>query len=141
MVFAKWFRGLNADVGQILDSVFTHELNMPEHAVADEHDATALYVVVYDDDTAAATGRLILEGSRFVISRVCVLKGFRGKKLGDLAVRMLVRKAFDMGMNEQYAKTLPEAREFFEKLGFVVTEEGRAVVEMKHIGDINPACG
>jgi predicted GNAT family N-acyltransferase len=54
---------------------------------------------------------------------VAVLKEFRGRRLGDMVMRMLMVKAHDMGAAEVFVGAQCRAQGFYEKLGFTVCGE------------------
>jgi len=60
-------------------------------------------------------------------------------------MRYLIRRAFDMGIDEVYLHASADIRGFYEKLGFEAAEEphidrGAACVLMKRTGDIGGKC-
>lgn len=145
MVSTKWFAEDDdlTDVHAIRRKVFIEEQNVSESDEMDGTDGQALHLAVYDNGKAVATGRVLTDG--FVIGRVAVLKAYRGNHYGDLVMRMLIRKAYDMGGHEQVVHAQLGARGFYEKLGFVAfgeeyEEAGIPHINMKHTGDVTGAC-
>ena len=80
--------------------VFIEEQGVPEAEEYDVFDGQALHLMVYVDEKPAATGRIWHDGSVFKIGRLAVKKEFRGQKIGDLALRVLIYKAFSSGAEE-----------------------------------------
>lgn len=116
--------------------VFVEEQGYPEADEFDGFDASALHLMVYVDEQSAATGRIWHDGSRFWIGRLAVREPYRGQKVGDLALRLLLYKAFSSGAEELFLKAQSYVRPFYEKFGFrAVGEEyieaGRARIEMR----------
>jgi len=149
MIKTELILGVNesdlTDVRAIRHSVFCEEQQIPESIEIDGLDASSVHVLVYVSDTPAATGRLLITTDEFTIGRVAVLPQFRGKRLGDLVVRLLIRTAFDMGGERQVAHAQLPVRGFYEKLGFVAQgevyeEAGIPHITMVHEGDVYGKC-
>lgn len=145
MVSTKWFTGNDdlTDVHMIRRKVFIEEQHVSESDEMDGTDDQAIHLAVYENGKAVATGRLM--SNDFVIGRVAVLKKHRGSRYGDLVMRMLIRKAYDMGGKEQVVHAQLSAYGFYEKLGFVAfgeeyEEAGIPHINMKHIGDVSGGC-
>jgi predicted GNAT family N-acyltransferase len=156
MIAGKWIDDGNwTDSHEIRRKVFINEQNVPPELEIDGTDEFAKGLVVYDNGIPAATGRLImLEGpegcslqsqKNMTVGRVAVLKEYRGQGLGDLVVRMLIRRAFEEGHTTQVAHVQTHARGFYAKLGFYeVGEEyldaGIPHITMVHEGDVGGNC-
>ncbi len=98
--------------------VFIEEQNCPENLEFDGFDEQALHLVVYFDEQPAATGRIWHDGTDFRIGRLAVLKRFRGKKLGDLALRLLLYKAFSSGASSLKISAQTYIMPLYKKFGF-----------------------
>ena len=153
MIRAELILGTNEEDMQkalsIRREVFCQEQNVPEDLEADGLDSSAFHVLVYYEGNPAATGRLtVMTGDstlKYVIGRVAVLPQYRGQRLGDLAVRLLIRTAYTMGGEEQLVHSQVPAVGFYEKLGFVTKSEvyeeaGIPHVTMVREGDIFGTC-
>ena len=122
----------NQDISEpfeIRREVFIREQNCPEDEEFDRFDPQALHLIVYVDETPAATGRIWFDGTDFRIGRLAVRKPFRGQKIGDLALRLLLYKAFSSGAQSLTisAQTyiIPLYRKFgFEEIGEEYMEAG-----------------
>jgi len=150
MIATEWILGINkadlTDVHAIRNAVFCEEQQIDESIERDELDPSAIHVLVSYDDIPAATGRLLVMTEQFTIGRVAVLPQFRGKGLGDLVVRLLIRAAYNMGVRQQWAHVQLPVRGFYEKLGFVphgeiYEEAGIPHITMVHEGDVHGSCG
>jgi predicted GNAT family N-acyltransferase len=86
----------------------------------DEYDRMSVYALVMDDDgTPSATGRLYIDGEdRFSIGRVCVLKEQRGKYMGDLVMRMLLYRAQELNCASVTLSSQLPAVSFYTRYGF-----------------------
>jgi N-acetylglutamate synthase-like GNAT family acetyltransferase len=110
----------------IRKEVFLYELGMTEQLVFDEMDREAIHVIIYEDvkgenqskdKIAVATGRLHFDGYHYELSQIAVLKDYRRKRYGDFAVRMLLNRAFQAGM-EVITYSPNTLFQFFESIGF-----------------------
>ncbi len=96
----------------------TDEVFVDECPLSDEYDAQALHLIVYVDEVPAATGRIWHDGNGFRIGGLAVRKPYRGQKLGDLALRLLLFKTFGMGAQKIDTHVQSYLTRFFEKFGF-----------------------
>jgi predicted GNAT family N-acyltransferase len=136
------------DIFEIRRKVFIEEQGIPCEEEFDTYDNDAVFCVVYEpkemkDDEgkeeviSVATGRLVLlEDGRYKIGRVAVLKEYRGRKYGDMVVKMLVNKAFMSGAMMVYISSQISAKGFYQTIGF--EEYGEIYMEagIEHIGMI-----
>jgi predicted GNAT family N-acyltransferase len=148
MVSTKWFQGNDlTEVLKIRTKFFINELNFDNSSISDEYDSFGKNVMVYDDGIAVATGRLIFKDGKYIIDKLCVLKEYRNNSYGELLVRMLVRKAVDMGAQKTYSlinkadlSSEYHFQEIYDKIGFVVDgEENGNLIVVKH-GDVGGHC-
>jgi predicted GNAT family N-acyltransferase len=98
--------------------VFIEEQNVPEDEEYDDFDAMALHLMVYVDEAPAATGRIWHDGTGFRIGRLAVRKQFRGQKIGDLALRLLIYKTFSSGAESIGINAQTYVVPFYSKFGF-----------------------
>ena len=113
--------------------VFIDEQSVPEDEEYDAFDAQALHLVVYVDEQPAATGRIWHDGKDFRIGRLAVLKQYRGQQLGDLALRLLLYKAFSSGAQHIKISAQTYIMPLYSKFGF--KEYGEEYIEagIKHM--------
>ena len=112
MIQGKWFPQ-GSDLSEALavrQSVFSRG--------EDALDAEAQSVVVYLDDVPAGTGRLWWRDGSFWLGDICVLAPYRGQRLGDLLLRLLLFRAQSHFAREVRLLTPPELEGFFARLGF-----------------------
>lgn len=82
-------------------------------------DMECMHVLVYaEDQTAAAAGSIYFNGTECKILKVAVLPEQQRRGYGDLAVRMMVDRAFMAGVHEIKVNVPRGKEKFFEKIGF-----------------------
>ena len=113
---------LQHDAKLIRSMVFIEEQNISEADEWDELDAISLHFVVYAQDQAIATARLLENNS---IGRVAVLQQYRGEGIGKLLMQQ--NRAFLQLSAQVYATR------FYENLGFQVQGEEYLDCEIPHI--------
>lgn len=139
MIKGIWLKGFE-DIDHALairTKVFIHEQGVDPEIEMDELDQQAEHLVVYDDDQPVATGRLIKDKENYLMGRIAVLKEFRGQKLGDFVVRVMLRRAFDEGAKEIHIHAQLQVQGFYEKLGFKAYGD---VYQEAGIDHINMVC-
>lgn len=142
MISTRWFQGKNniKEALEIRNKVFIEEMNLRE-SISDIFDDFAFNALVYEDDEAVGTGRLLFKEGKYYIDNVCVLKEYRGKHYGDLVIRMLVRKAVNMGAENTYAVVYNKNEHLFKNIGFEKVEEyGNNKSLMMKTGDVGGHC-
>ena len=105
-------------------TVFCEEQGVPREIELDEQDAVSVHAVVFEKDTAVATGRLLPDGH---IGRMAVLKDWRNRGLGGLMLQKLIERARARGDREVALSAQVHAVPFYRVHGFV--EEGSEYVE------------
>jgi len=147
MITAEWFAGDGDLTGihMIRRAVFIGEQGVSEAEEMDGTDMEAIHLLVRDNGAPVATGRIIVIDEKFYIGRVAVLKEHRGKKYGDFTMRLLIRKAYDMGGTEQHLHAQTQARGFYEKLGFTAISDEYMEANIPHVdmvryGDVGGEC-
>jgi predicted GNAT family N-acyltransferase len=119
MITNEWISGTQDPkiAYEIRRKVFVEEQGCDPKRDVDCFDAQAVHLIVYVEESPAATGRIYHDGSHFRIGRLCVLKEYRGQGIGDLALRLLLFKAFTWA-NEVYIGAQKYAENFYTKFGF-----------------------
>lgn len=98
------------------------EQGVPLHLELDEYDAISTHFIVLDQDKTIAAARLREIDSKVgKVERVCVLKEYRGKKLGVLIMQKVEEYAIKQGWKKLKLNAQSYAVPFYEKLGFKVT--------------------
>lgn len=105
--------------------VFVVEQKVPEHEEWDEHDDNSLHVIARDGaGHPIGTGRLLRDGH---IGRIAVLKAWRGKRVGDAIMKLLLSEATKLGVKESVLHAQTYAIPFYERFGY--RAEGHEFIE------------
>lgn len=83
----------------------------------DEIDDIATHLVVYDNDVTIATARLYATDG-YVVGRICVKKGYRGRGLGGVLLATAEKIAKDKGGTTIRLHAQLRAKEFYERYGY-----------------------
>jgi len=97
-------------------AVFVEEQGVPREIELDENDALSLHAVVFMQEKAVATGRLLPDGH---IGRMAVLRDWRGRGIGALMLRSLIQRAKERGDPEVVLSAQVNAVPFYRAHGFV----------------------
>ena len=124
MIQGKWFpQGADlSDALSVRRAVFS--------AGQDALDGEAQNVVVYQDDLPVAAGRLWWQDGSFWLGDLGVLPEYRGKRLGDLALRLLLFKAQSHYAREVRLRTPVGLEGFFSRLGFRESDTKDGLAEL-----------
>lgn len=135
MVTNRWFLGVDdiSDAMMIRDTVFVEEQNVPLEIEHDKYDKTALHLVVYADGVPVGCARMVPQEAGFKFGRIAVLKEERGKHYGDLIMRLLLFKAFQMGASQAHLGAQLHAAQFYTRFGFVRDGENYWEAGIEHV--------
>lgn len=117
MVQGKWFvpgDDLSAGVLPVRREVFGFG--------EDDLDPLSWNVLVYQDSVPAATGRIWWQDGAFRIGGIGVRESCRGRRLGDLVLRLLLYKAQNHSAREVRLRCPRDLAGFFARLGFAAVE-------------------
>ncbi|QSX05852.1 GNAT family N-acetyltransferase [Sedimentibacter sp. zth1] len=141
MVSTKWVQGINLkEVFKIRNIVFANELKYGSSFIHDEYDSFAKNVLVYDSGKPVGTGRLYFKNGKYIIDKICVLKENRKNSYGELIIRMLVRKAVNIGAEKTYAYVDDKYEKLFKKVDFEQEEKVDTTITMVKVGDVCGSC-
>lgn len=135
MIKALYINGKNDlnDAFYVREQVFVKEQNIDTNLVFDDLDNEAIHVVVYENNMPVGSGRIIRDNDEYLIGRIGVLQENRGKDYGDLIVRMLIQKGFDMGANQIVVHSQLPPVPFYKKIGFKEVGEIYEEASIEHI--------
>jgi predicted GNAT family N-acyltransferase len=110
-----WERA-RAHAAPIRFTVFVEEQGVPQEIELDELDARSLHIVGFVDGTPVATARLLPDGH---IGRMAVLKEWRGRGIGGVLLKELVKQAQRRGDTEVILSAQVHAVPFYRAHGFI----------------------
>lgn len=125
MIQGKWFlpgEDLSEGVVPVRTAVFGHAGNII--------DPDSWNALIYLDDYPAASGRIWWHEDAFWLGDIGVLPAFRGQRLGDLVLRLLLFKAQSHAAREVRLLCPEETEGFFARLGFIPSAKENGIVEM-----------
>ena len=129
MIQGQWFAP-GDDIAPLLSvrqSVFSRG--------ADSLDAESWNTLVLEDGIPAATGRIWYRDGVFWLGDICVLAASRGRRLGDLTLRLLLFKAQSHSAREVRLLCPENTESFFARLGLRPVSRSGHQVEMMVPGD------
>ena len=130
MIHGKWFapgEDLSADVLPVRRKVFGKTWTPT--------DPDGWNTLVYSDNTPAASGRIWWEDGSFWIGEIGVIPELRGRRLGDLVLRLLLFKAQSHSAREIRLVCPEETEGFFSRLGFRPVRRESGSIEMMIPGE------
>ncbi|WP_087973555.1 GNAT family N-acetyltransferase [Oceanobacillus rekensis] len=99
-------------------NVFVEEQNVPSDEELDEHDASAIHFITYDDVLPIAASRLRFVDEYGKLERICVLKDYRGKSYGKQIIHEMEKVIAAKGYNKAKLNAQTHAEDFYKKLGY-----------------------
>jgi len=99
----------------IREQVFIVEQGVPVELEVDELDPLSRHVLLFESDTAVATGRLTPDGH---IGRIAVLKAYRNKGFGTQIINKLESLAASAGLFRVELGAQCQAVPFYEQLNY-----------------------
>ena len=130
MVQGKWFapgEDLSEEVLPLQRKIFGISGNNPDQA--------GWNTLVYLDQLPVASGRIWWHEDAFWLGNIGVLPEYRGRRLGDLVLRLLLFKAQSHAAREVRLRCSQDTEAFFARLGFYPVIRNYGTVEMKLPGD------
>lgn len=113
------------DALEIRHQVFMLEQGVPREIEIDQHEASCIHVVLYDDNQiAVATCRLLpLEKGIMKLQRMAVQKAYRGKAYGRFIIEHAEQFTKEMGFRAMTLGAQITAVGFYETLGYIKVSE------------------
>lgn len=125
---------------EIRMQVFVKEQGFSKDLELDENEQKATHLVGFVDGHLAATSRFFFDESRgaYLISRIAVMKEYRGKGLGGKIVKAAEDEIVKLGGKTAVIHAQLRVKEFYESLGYkaygeIDLEEGVEHIMMKKI--------
>lgn len=111
-------------------TVFVNEQRVPEDLEIDQDDSLAWHAVVFENQQAIATGRLLPSGK---IGRLAVLRPYRGQGIGTAIMKELIGFGRQNQITQFYLHAQTAAQGFYERLGFKATGSNFYEAGIEHI--------
>jgi len=109
-----------AHLSEVRRKVFIEEQQVPEELEWDDDDKTCIHILVTDNETPIATGRIKMDGH---IGRMAVLKDYRNEGVGSAVLEALIKFSKTLKMKSVYLHAQTSAIPFYEKHGFKISSE------------------
>lgn len=118
---------------RIREAVFINEQKVPLSEEVDEYDTSATHYLVYNlKNSPIATCRTRNYHGKLKIERVCVLKPYRGKKVGEKLMMHAEKEAQKQGFKATVLAAQTQIVPFYEKLGYQVTSDPFIDANIEH---------
>lgn len=133
---AKIFEKLPKEAKMIRTKVFMEEQGFENEF--DENDSVSIHIVLFDSSNPVATCRIYHSEERqcYVIGRIAVLKGYRGRDVGSKLVNVAEKEILNRNGDIAELSAQVRAAAFYEKngyfsLGNIYVDEGCPHVWMR----------
>lgn len=114
-IFNKFEDAKNAKI--IREKVFVEEQGFENEF--DDLDERSLHLELYEDDKPIGCARMYsFDKKTYILGRIAVLKEYRGKDHGSNLVKILEKKAKELGAVDLELSAQQRACHFYEKLGY-----------------------
>lgn len=118
---------------KIREAVFINEQKVPLSEEVDEYETLATHYLVYNlKNKPIATCRTRSYDGKLKIERVCVLKPYRGKKIGEKLMLHAEKEAHKQGFNGTILAAQSQVVPFYEKLGYQVCSDSFMDANIEH---------
>ncbi len=109
----------------VREEVFCREQGVPREEEHDGRDGEALHVVALEPrgERVIATLRLLQDGTRAKVGRVAVERHWRRLGIATRMLELALQRAHEDGCTEVRLASQIEAKEVYEKAGFVVESD------------------
>jgi predicted GNAT family N-acyltransferase len=111
------------DALKVRIDVFVEEQQISRELEFDGLDDECIHFVSYDGNQPIGAGRLRTIESTGKVQRICVIKDYRGKKIGNEIMYLIHKTAKEKGLNQLVLHAQETAIPFYEKLGYEISSE------------------
>ncbi|ADU30955.1 GNAT family N-acetyltransferase [Evansella cellulosilytica] len=112
------------DAYAVRRTVFIEEQGVPEEMEIDAHEDEAVHFVAYNDKGApVGAGRMRLFDDYGKAERICVVRSYRKKGVGDHLMKKLEEVALAKGKNELKLNAQTHAEQFYDRIGYETTSD------------------
>lgn len=107
-----------SELESIREQVFIKEQNIPPHLEWDGQEQDSQHFIAYHNGTPVGTARLV---KHYKLTRMAVLKHYRGQGIGSALLKAVSRSAMHAGMSELVADSQLDALGFYLGHSFTVS--------------------
>ena len=118
------------EIIRIRTLVFVNEQGIDSTIDFDGLDEVATHVLIFFQNEATATGRMLNDGH---IGRIAVLKEHRKQGVGTKVLQALLENAQAKGFSRVYLGSQTHAADFYKKLGFAICGKVFMDAGLEHI--------
>lgn len=130
---ADWQNDM-VSIMRIREAVFINEQNIPPEQEWDDLDSQATHFLSIDGNYAMGTARLTKETNECGrISRVAVLKDWRGLRIGESIINAAIQEAKIQGFKTLLLSAQKYATKFYQHFGFEVIGDEFLEVGIPHV--------
>lgn len=108
---------------KIREIVFILEQKVPVELELDEDDKIATHFLLFEDNTAIGTARILTNNKTVTVGRFCILKEYRKNGAGLFFMKNLIDYCKKENFNEIILGAQEQAKGFYAKLGFTICSE------------------
>ena len=117
-------------IRSIRDNIFIKEQGIDPKIEFDGLDSSAIHTLVFINDKAIGTGRILIDGH---IGRIAVLSEYRGQGIGSKIIKSLIDEAIRSNYKRVYLGSQKQAINFYLKLGFTPFGDEFMEAEILHL--------
>lgn len=130
---ADWQHDM-VDIMRIREAVFINEQNIPPEQEWDDLDTTSTHFLAIDGNYCMGTARLTKETESCArISRVAVLKDWRGLHIGNEILQAIINEAKQQNFTLLTLAAQKHATKFYKHFGFEVVSDEFLEVGIPHV--------
>ncbi len=137
MITSRWFKGKEelAEIIELRREIFG------EGSSVDFYDEFSFNLGIYEEDNGlVGIGRLLSKNGKFFIDNFGVKEKFQRKYYGDFMLRILLRKAYEIGIKKVYVQCSEDVVGFFKKLDFLEENLNDKIYLLSRQGDVSSGC-
>lgn len=97
----------------------------------DSFDEKSIHLIIYDAGVPVGCGSIYFDSASYHIAHMAVKPEMQRQYIGDLMIRLLMVKSFNMMAEKITIETPIEAKEFFKKYGFRTVESNEKTEKME----------
>jgi len=137
MITSRWFKGKK----ELIEVIKLRKEIFGEGSGEDIYDEFSFNIGIYEDNNnIVGIGRLLSKEGNFFIDNLGVKKEFQRKYYGDFMLRILIRKAYEIGIDKIYVQCNEDVVDFFKKLDFKEENSNKDTYLLSRGGDVTSGC-